>query len=226
MGESMRESILAQCKAQNLPIMDCNPIKKLTSKPNPGHFTYHPEFTPILWLILCVSLIYIIIPVVIGLFRMFVFKKCINGHTIMELILKPCLDLSSKIKHDADHETAKEIREAHDINKLLETHGLGTRWMTEDATPSDMDSNALPIPSQFGDSQRGIPRPDQPLERLGKRREKRAGLILHKRKVETLLTESKRNIRRRSQVIEREFPVETLSDRQVVTPEGGWVIPY
>jgi hypothetical protein len=226
MGEKMRESILSQCKAQNLPIMDCNPIKKLTPKPNLGHFTYYPEFTPILWLIICVLFIYIIIPVVIGLSRIFVFKKCIHGHTIMELLLKPCFDRSSKIKHDTDHETAKQMREAHDINKLLETYGLGTRWCTEDVAYSHMDSHALPIPSQYGDSESRIPRPDQPQERSGKRRQKRAVLIQHDINIDALLTDSKRKIRRGSQVIEREFPVETLSERVITTPEGGWVITY
>jgi hypothetical protein len=227
MGEYMRESILAQCKAQNLSVQYCNPFKKLTPKPIPGDFTFHPQFQPIFWLLICVSLIFIIIPAAIALSRMFVFNKCINGQTIMELLLKPCLDRSSKMEHDWNKETAMKIREAHDINALLESHGLATKWLNDSEVLSNIGSFPAPIPIQPADGQGKSPRKDQTLRIISKRRQKRAGLVQKDILIDSLLTNTKREIsQRRSKIREGGILVQTLSDREINTPEGGWVIPY
>jgi hypothetical protein len=227
MGEYMRESILAQCKAQNLSVQYCNPIIKLTSKPNPGNFTFHPRFQPLFWLLICVSLIFIIIPAAIALSRKFVFNKCINGQTIMELLLKPCLDRSSKIEHDWIKEAAKKIKEAHDINALLESHGLAAKWMNDSEILSNLGTFKAPFSSQPADGQGRSPKNDQPTQILSRKRQKRDVLVQKDILIDSLLSNTKRKIRLRgSHIREGGIPAQTLPDREINTPEGGWVIPY
>jgi hypothetical protein len=168
-----------------------------------------------------------IIPAAIALSRKFVYNKCINGHTIMELLLKPCLDRSSKIEHDWNKEAAKKIREAHDINALLESHGLATKWMNDSQVLSNLGTFKAPFSSQPTFGQGRSHKKDHALQIISKKRQKRGVLVQKDILTDSLLTKNKRQIRlRRSHIREGKIPVKTLPDREINTPEGGWVIPY